>query len=330
MEKDRKMVEYFRGRERLFEGLKKKMDFRKFWPRRKDKLPWPEAWEDRPFEVPPPRKPRISVNIALFILTLATTILAGALQVGVNPLKNPELIFKGIPFSFALMGILLAHELGHYLMSRKHGLDVTLPYFIPAPSFIGTFGAFIKMRSPVRDRRMLLDVGAAGPLVGVVVSIPFLILGLRLSEVKMVQEQVGTTLGSSLLLSLVSWLVVGPLPEGHDILIHPIGFAGWIGLLVTSLNLLPIGQLDGGHVAYALLGEKQNKISKYVFLSLLGLGVIGWQGWLFWGLLLYIMGFRHPPPLDSWVTLDWKRKVIGWLTLVLFILTFIPVPFSGF
>ncbi|MBI5967372.1 MAG: site-2 protease family protein [Deltaproteobacteria bacterium] len=276
------------------------------------------------------KKSRIVVNIILFVLTLATTVVAGAIQEGVNPLKNPEQIFKGIPFSFTLMGILLAHELGHYLIAKKHGLSVTLPYFIPAPSFIGTFGAFIKMRSPVRDRRMLLDVGAAGPLVGVAVSIPFLILGLRLSEAKLIQGQMGTTLGSSLLLSLISWLVVGPLPDGYDIVIHPVGFAGWIGLLVTSLNLMPIGQLDGGHVAYALWGERQNKISKIFFLGLLGLGVLGWQGWLFWSLLLFLMGFRHPPPLDWWVPLDPKRKVIGWLTMAIFILTFIPVPFSGF
>jgi len=290
------------------------MNFKKFWP-------FPASW---------PEKPRLALNVILFVLTLATTVVAGAIQEGVNPLKNPEQIFKGIPFSFTLMGILLAHELGHYLIAKKHGLSVTLPYFIPAPSFIGTFGAFIKMRSPVRDRRMLLDVGAAGPLVGVAVSIPFLILGLRLSEAKLLAGQVGTTLGSSLLLSLISWLVVGPLPDGYDIVIHPVGFAGWIGLLVTSLNLMPIGQLDGGHVAYALWGERQNKISKFFFLGLLGLGVFGWQGWLFWSLLLFLMGFGHPPPLDWWIPLDPKRKVIGWLAMAIFILTFIPIPFSGF
>jgi membrane-associated protease RseP (regulator of RpoE activity) len=177
---------------------------------------------------------------------------------------------------------------------------------------------------------MLLDVGATGPLVGVAVSIPFIIFGFQLSEVRMVQGQMGLTLGSSLLLSLISWLVVGPLPAGYDVVIHPVGFAGWIGLLVTSFNLLPIGQLDGGHVAYALLGERQNKISKFVFLVLLLLGIIGWQGWLLWGFLLFIMGFRHPPPLNWWVPLDRKRKIIGWLTVAIFILTFIPVPFSGF
>ena len=307
------------------------MNFRNFLLRRiRGEPAWSGKWEERPILVSPPPKPNIALGILLFFLTLGTTIVAGALQEGVNPLKNPGEILKGIPFSFTLMGILLAHELGHYLIARKHGLDVTLPYFIPAPSIIGTFGAFIKMRSPVRDRRMLLDVGAAGPLVGVAVSIPFLILGFRLSEVKLIEGQAGMSLGSSLLLSLLSWLVVGPIPNGYDIVIHPVGFAGWIGLLVTSLNLLPIGQLDGGHVAYALLGERQNKISRYVFLAILALGIFGWQGWLLWSLLLFIMGFRHPPPLDWWVPLDRKRKIIGWLTVAVFILTFIPVPFSGF
>ena len=292
--------------------------------------PGSEQWEERPLLASPPPKPRVALSILLFFITVGSTIVAGALQEGVNPLKNPGEILKGVPFSFTLMGILLAHELGHYLIARKHGLNVTLPYFIPAPSIIGTFGAFIKMRSPVRDRRMLLDVGAAGPLVGVAVSIPFLILGFRLSEVKMIEGQVGMSLGSSLLLSLLSRLVVGPIPNGYDIVIHPVGFAGWIGLLVTSLNLLPIGQLDGGHVAYALLGERQNKISRYVFLAILALGIFGWQGWLLWSLLLFIMGFRHPTPLEWWVPLDRKRQVIGWVAVAVFVLTFIPVPFSGF
>jgi len=310
---------------------KRKMKFRNFWPiHRKESPSWTEGSENQPFPVYPPPKPRMVWNIVLFFLTLITTILAGALQEGVNPLKDPGEIYRGIPFSFALMGILLSHELGHYLVAKKHGMNVTLPYFIPAPSFIGTFGAFIKMRSPARDRRMLMDIGAAGPLVGVVVSIPLLVIGLRLSEVKLIEGQVGLHLGDSLLLFLISRLVAGPIPTGYDIVIHPVGLAGWIGLLVTSLNLLPVGQLDGGHVAYALLGEWQNKISKFVLFGLLGLGILGWEGWLIWGVLLLIMGFRHPAPMEWWVPLDRKRKIIGWVTIAVFILTFIPVPFSGF
>jgi membrane-associated protease RseP (regulator of RpoE activity) len=304
------------------------MNFNDFWPWRKKTI-LTRTGEDLPYPAPP-GKPRVFWNLVLFGLTLITTVLAGALQEGVNPLTHPEQIVRGIPFALALMGILLAHELGHYLVARKNGVNVTLPYFIPAPSFIGTFGAFIKMRSPARDRRMLMDIGAAGPLVGVVVSIPILILGLSLSEVKEIEGQVGTNLGDSLLLWLISRWVVGEIPLGHDVIIHPVGFAGWIGLLVTSLNLLPVGQLDGGHVVYALVGEKQKKISKIVFAGLLALGIFGWEGWLFWALLLWIMGFRHPPPLEWWVPLDWKRKVLGWVTLAVFALTFIPVPFSGF
>ena len=305
------------------------MSLQDFWPFRKKEVPsW--SWEGEPDPAAPPRKPKVIWNIVLFILTLMTTVLAGALQEGVNPLKDPSQIPRGFPFALALMGILLAHELGHYLVAKRHGMDVTLPYFIPAHPFIGTFGAFIKMRSPARDRRMLMDIGAAGPLVGVLISIPLVAFGLSLSEVKQIEGQAGINLGDSLLLWAIGKLVVGNLPPGHDVVIHPVGFAGWIGLLVTSLNLLPVGQLDGGHVVYALLGERQIKISKFVFAGLLALGILGWEGWLFWGLLLWIMGFRHPPPVEWWVPLDRRRKIIGWVTMGVFILTFIPVPFSGF
>lgn len=272
------------------------------------------------------RRRGLFLNAVLFLVTMATTILAGALQEGVNPLQNPELIPRGIPFALALMGILLSHELGHFWMARRHGLDVTWPYLIPAPSLIGTFGAFIKIRSPIPNRRVLLDIGVAGPLVGVLVSIPLLILGLKLSEIKMVQGDSGAMLGSSLLLWALERLLIEPLPVGYDVVIHPVGFAGWIGLLITSLNLLPIGQLDGGHVAYALGGEVQNKISKIIFVLLLLLGIFGWEGWLLWALILFILGLRHPPPLEERVPLDPKRKAIGWLTIAVLILTFIPVP----
>lgn len=306
------------------------VDWRKIYRRDRPYIPGrPEGWNPSLPDSPKPRA-KIAIHILLFLLTLFTTLVAGALQEGVNPLDTPGQIYKGFPFSFALMAILLAHELAHYGVARRHGMNVTLPYFIPAPSFIGTFGAFIKMRSPARDRKVLLDVGAAGPLVGVAFAIPLLIIGLKLSEVRVIQAQMGTHLGSSILLHLTSWILFGPLPEGTDIIIHPVGFAGWIGLLVTSLNLIPVGQLDGGHIAYALLGEKQNIISKIVFAGLLVLGIFGWPGWLLWALLLFLMGFRHPPPLDGWVPLDRKRKMIGWLAVVVFGLTFIPVPFSGF
>lgn len=253
---------------------------------------------------------------------------AGAFQQGVNPIETPSQIVKGVPFALTLIVILLSHELGHYITSKRHSIDVTLPYFIPAPSFIGTFGAFIKMRSPLLDRKALLDIGASGPLVGVAISIPFLIAGLRLSEVTMAAEPGGAVLGSSILFSVLAKLTLGSLPENCDILIHPMGFAGWIGLLVTSLNLLPVGQLDGGHVAYAVLGEKQNRLSVIIVFFLFVLGFLGWKGWFIWGSLLLIMGLRHPRPLDIWTPLDMKRKIIGWVTLVIFVLTFTPMPFG--
>ena len=273
-------------------------------------------------------KSTFRLNILLFIATLATTVIAGAIQQGVNPIENPFQISKGIPFALSLILILSAHELGHYITSKKHRIDVTLPYFIPAPSFIGTFGAFIKMKSPLLDRRALLDVGASGPLVGVIISIPFLIIGLRLSEITTSAGHGGAALGSSILLSVLTKLTLGPLPENCDILIHPIGFAGWIGLLITSLNLLPVGQLDGGHVAYAVLGEKHKRLSIITVFCLLVLGFLGWKGWFFWVFLLLVMGLKHPRPIDLWTPLDRKRKIIGWITLATFILTFTPVPFG--
>ncbi|RJP59135.1 MAG: site-2 protease family protein [Deltaproteobacteria bacterium] len=272
-------------------------------------------------------KPKFKISILLFVATLATTIIAGAFQQGVNPIETPFQIVKGLPFALTLIFILLSHELGHYIMSKKHNINVTLPYFIPAPSFIGTFGAFIKMKSPLLDRKTLLDVGASGPLVGTIVSIPFLIIGLKLSEVRIAIEPGGAALGSSLLFSLLAKLTLGSLPETHDIILHPIGFAGWIGLLVTSLNLLPVGQLDGGHVAYAVLGEKHKRLSIITVFFLFALGFFGWKGWFIWGGLLLLMGIRHPRPLDQWTPLDRRRKIIGWITLITFVLTFTPMPF---
>lgn len=271
------------------------------------------------------------INVILFLITLFTTTLAGALQRGVNPLLDPSMFYKGLPFSITLMLILLSHELGHYYFSKFHRIDSSLPYFIPAPSLIGTFGAFIKMRSPVRDRRALLDVGAAGPLAGFIIALPALIIGLLFSEVVPKESPLGareykTGLGSSLLVTLLSKIFLGDLPEGVDVIIHPIGFAGWIGLLVTALNLLPIGQLDGGHICYAFFGEWHKLISRVVFLSLLAFGFF-WQGWFMWSAFLILMGLNHPPPMDPFTPLDRKRKVIAWIALILFIFIFIPVPF---
>lgn len=267
------------------------------------------------------------VNLMLFIITLLSTLVAGTLQQGINPLDHPWHLWKGIPFSFTLLLILGCHEFGHYFMSKKHHVDVTLPYFIPAPSFIGTFGAFIKMKSPIMDRRVLLDIGAAGPLAGIIVAIPVLFAGLALSEVVPEAAGSGIRLGTSILFSFINWIVHGSMPENTSLVLHPIAFSGWIGLLVTSLNLIPVGQLDGGHIAYAVLGFRQRSVAKVIMVILLVLGIAGWSGWLVWAVLLYFMGLNHPPVVYDQIPLDRKRKVTGWITLAVFVLTFTPVPF---
>jgi len=303
------------------------------------RFPWEQG-----IPVIKPKKQRVIINVLLFLATVCTTVGAGAMLEGVNPLVHPEELTRGFPFSFALIFILLSHEFGHYISSRIHRIDATLPYFIPAPTFIGTFGAFIKMRSPVLDRKALLDVGAAGPITGFIVALPFLIIGLMLSEVKTMATapEGGLFIGSSLLLSFLTRIIFGNLPDTQQIFLHPVAFAGWIGLLVTSLNLLPVGQLDGGHIAYAVFGEKQEKISRFTFVALIALGsykwigqlfnlqIPGWEGWIIWALLLQFMGLKHPRPINHWIELDRKRKVIGWIALAIFVITFTPVPFGTF
>jgi len=267
------------------------------------------------------------IPLALFVVTLFTTLIAGAMQQGVNPLEEPQDIWKGVPFAFTLLLILGSHEFGHYFVSRHHRVEATFPYFIPAPTFIGTFGAVIRMKSPIMDRRTLLDIGVAGPLAGIVVSIPALFIGLSLSEVVPSAPAEGISLGTSILFSLISRIVHGAIPAEVNLVLHPVAFAGWIGLLVTSLNLLPVGQLDGGHVTYAVFGRRQQDVAKAVMIALFILGVFSWSGWLFWGAILLVMGINHPPVVYDWIPLDGGRKVIGWLALLLFVMTFTPAPF---
>ncbi|MBN2516181.1 MAG: site-2 protease family protein [Deltaproteobacteria bacterium] len=267
------------------------------------------------------------LHIFLFIITVITTLIAGALQEGVNLLEQPSSIWRGMPFSFTLLLILGTHELGHYVMSNKHQVDVTLPYFIPAPSFIGTFGAVIKMKSPMLNRRTLLDVGVAGPFAGMIVAIPILVIGLILSDVVSHTGEEGIRLGSCILFSLLNWMVHGPMPDNASLMLHPVAFSGWIGLLVTSLNLIPVGQLDGGHIAYAVLGSKQRIVAKMFMGVLLLLGVMGWSGWLVWFVLLLFLGIHHPPVVYDWIPLDRKRKITGAIALGVFVITFMPKPF---
>ncbi len=269
------------------------------------------------------------LHILLFLLTLLSTLAAGALQKGVNPLREPGRLYEGIPFSFTLMFILLSHELSHYFASRRHHTKATLPYFIPAPSMIGTFGAFIKMKSPIGSRRALIDIGASGPIAGFIVSVFAVVAGLGWSEVVSIEPSAATIrLGDSLLFSSLSELIIGTPAEGRDILLHPVAFAGWIGFFVTSLNLIPIGQLDGGHIAFAFLGGFHRGLSFVLVIVLAVLGFFLWEGWSFWALLMLLFGLRHPPVMRWEVPLDPGRRFIGALSLFIFVITFIPVPFS--
>ncbi|MFZ5996714.1 MAG: site-2 protease family protein [Nitrospirota bacterium] len=275
------------------------------------------------------------LHIILFIVTFLTTLAAGALQQGINIIKEPGRLIEGFPFAGTLMTILLCHELSHYIASKKHHTQATLPYFIPAPSLIGTFGAFIKMKSPIITRKALVDIGASGPIAGFIVSVIASIIGLSMSKVVPLPQSEGTlSLGDSLLFSFIAKVVLGVAPDHYDILLHPVAFAGWIGLFVTSLNLIPIGQLDGGHVAYALLGDKHRYVSVVLvgILAVLGVSAImgdsGWEGWLIWAVLMLILGIKHPPIVYWEGSLDPKRKVMGFLALIIFIVTFIPAPFK--
>jgi membrane-associated protease RseP (regulator of RpoE activity) len=269
-------------------------------------------------------------HVVLFIATLFTTLFAGALLNGVIPWEQPEKLYLGLPFSLTLLFILLTHEISHYLMSRRHNVSATLPYFIPAPSIIGTFGAVIKMKPPIPDRHSLIDIGASGPIGGFIIAVIACIAGLQWSEVQPTGDiQGGLAFGSSLLFTFLSKLVLNVNPEHYDVILHPVAFAGWIGLLVTSLNLLPIGQLDGGHIIYALFGEKHAWISKGTIPVLIVLGIKFWTGWLIWAALMIILGYRHPPVVYPYIQLDRKRKYIGWVSFVIFILTFTPTPVRG-
>jgi len=227
------------------------------------------------------------------------------------------------------MGILVTHELGHYVLSRIHRVPASFPLFIPGPPhFIGTFGAIIRMRGPILGRKALFDIGVAGPIAGFVVAVVALVIGLSLSNVVSMDRVYGLHLGEPLLLQFVSWLVFGPIPQGYDVVLHPVGFAAWFGLFVTSLNLIPLGQLDGGHVAYALWGDRQRQIAMAVVPTLIVLGLVGWHGWFVWAGLAGLVGFTHPPVNDPEVVLGQTRVWIGWGALLIFVLTFAPIPFS--
>ena len=270
------------------------------------------------------------LHLILFVLTFLSMVVAGALfQKGVDIFREPWRMIEGVPFALTLMVILLSHEFSHYFSSRRHHTKATLPYFIPAPSLIGTFGAFIKMKSPIMTRKALIDIGASGPIAGFLLSVIAAVVGLHHSRVVPVTETAGgLRLGDSLLFALLTRITVGTPPDSFDILLHPTAFAGWIGLFVTSLNLLPIGQLDGGHIAYAFLRERHRVLSIALVVTLLVLGLFFWEMWAVWGVLMLILGLRHPPVIYWEVPLDGKRRFVGVLALVIFIITFMPSPFT--
>lgn len=267
----------------------------------------------------------MTVQIILFIVTFLSTLVAGTILAGGNPLRNPHDILMGLTFCVPLLSILGVHEIGHYTAAKRHRVAVTPPYFIPAPSLIGTFGAFIKIRSPIPHRDALMDIGAAGPIAGALVAIPVLFVGLKMSAIRPSAGLAGIPLGESLLFKALSYLVIGEIPKGYDIVLHPVAFAGWIGLLVTALNLLPSGQLDGGHIAYALFGGGYARMSRLVPYFLLPMGLL-WSGWFVWAAMLFILGTRHPAPVYDEVPLSPGRRRIGIAAAILFLLCFTPNP----
>jgi len=254
------------------------------------------------------------VQIILFILTCASTYFVG-----------------GPHYSLSIIAILLAHEMGHYFMSKKYNVAATLPYFIPFPlSPFGTFGAIIRMKGIIMDKRALFDIGAAGPIAGFIIAMPFIVIGIQLSTVQMRTSDLSLLqLGDPLLFKVLQRVLIGEIPSGYDLVLHPIGYAGWVGLFVTALNLLPVGQLDGGHIIFAIFGRK----SRWIFIGtiiLLGFFAILYNpGWIALVIILVIFGMRHPPPLDMEIEIGWKRKWMAILLLAIFIASFTPTPFPS-
>jgi membrane-associated protease RseP (regulator of RpoE activity) len=309
----------------------------------------------RPVSAAPPE--RWWLHLLLGLATFFTTTAAGAFFAGRNPFQMtsvgfgpfgfpvpvrvfPIELLPGLTFSVPLMAILLGHEMGHYLVARRHGMNVSPPYFIPTPHWInviGTFGAFIRLRSAVINRIVLLDVGMAGPLVSFLLSIPLAAIGLAWS--RPLPHLIGDTparyavlfggqpiwLGGSLLFDALDFVFAG---EGGFMILHPLAFAGWLGLFVTALNLFPLAQLDGGHILYSLVGEKQRWFAFAFFGLLLTLGFWWWGWWLWAGLILFLGRgtLRHPSVFDPEVPVSGTRRWIGWSCVVIFVLTFVAIP----
>ncbi len=280
------------------------------------------------------------VNVLLLVATVLTTLAAGAELAGREGLfaallsgdagRAGSLALSGAPFALTLLGILGVHEFGHYAAARRHGVTATLPYFIPMPvGGLGTLGAFISVRSPMKNRTVLFDIGLAGPLAGFFVALPLLVVGILLSE-PVPGFTPGLTqraLGSSILVTVADSLF-SRAEAGQTLALHPVYFAAWIGLLITGINLLPVGQLDGGHVAYALFGRAAHHVARGAFLLLIVAGFALSSTWLVWALFVLFGGLHHPPPLNDISRLDGGRWLLGVATIGLFFLLIIPAPFT--
>ena len=278
-------------------------------------------------------KPKWALHWLLFAATVATTTWAGALVVGVNLLQQPGRFAVGLPYSLGLLLILGAHELGHYFTAKAHGIRVTPPFFIPVPFALGTFGAFIKIKSLTPNRRALFDVAVAGPLAGLVFAIPALLIGLHFSQVipdgrpEDDSSFNGVQIGSSILLACLAKISLGASAFDH-LSLHPLAFAGWLGLIVTALNLLPIGQLDGGHISHALFGSRHaHAVSMTAMVSLFLLALFLWPGLMFWAIIVFfVAGTRDAPAANDVSPLEPGRKLLGYFTFLLLLLIIVPVP----
>jgi membrane-associated protease RseP (regulator of RpoE activity) len=285
-------------------------------------------------------------HLFLFLLTTLTTLIVGA-HIELNyahdlpvfdwdfsgaflmdVLRHPSVLVLGIPFSFTLLGILLTHELGHYFTCRHYGIRATYPYFIPAPTLIGTLGAFIRIKSPIVTRRSLFDVGISGPLAGFIVALPALAVAVLYSKTTApFTPPDSIALGNPLAVILLAKLL-RPGINPAEVVLHPVGCAAWIGLFATALNLLPAGQLDGGHILYAVLGDRHRLISRGLFVALIPLGILCWVGWMVWAAILLVIGLRHPVVVVPSDPLDRNRKLLAILAALILVLTFIPTPFA--
>ena len=291
----------------------------------------------------PARGERLWLHALLLVLTLFTTTIVGA-QLATNfdqnlPAfqfdeefdffftlwKNPQLLLAGLPFSVTLLSILLAHEFGHYFTCGFHSIDASLPYFLPAPTLIGTFGAFIRIRAPIFSRRDLFDVGVAGPLAGFVVLVPALGFGLALSKVLPgIANQGDLTFGTPPLLWLAMQAVFPGVPAS-DIYLHPVARAAWIGIFATALNLLPIGQLDGGHILYTFVGPLHRRLSQAFAVALIPLGYFFWTGWILWAAFFLLTGSRRPAIIDD-SPIGPGRSRLAFIAALIFFLSFTPNP----